>query len=213
MGDSDPCSEHPHRKFPCLHNESYYIFEIELYEGQEPEPSEKYGLKLGGPIAVACVLLGVGIAISILKYARHLDRVSREKKEVAEEDKQAKFQNNIVCRRWEDDDDTGKGGGLRNDLTECTVPTEQLNPSDSEDSSGGNFDTIHRAAPEPPTSDGQLGCSECAICSMEFEPGQLVYQSNNPLCEHMHHRKCMEKWLKLQNTCPLCNQPFVLQTV
>jgi hypothetical protein len=38
-----------------------------------------------------------------------------------------------------------------------------------------------------------------------------VYKSNNPRCCHRHHQACMDKWLNIQNTCPVCNQPYVLQ--
>lgn len=62
----------------------------------------------------------------------------------------------------------------------------------------------------------RAGCKDgsvCAICNEEYQAGQPVYESNNPLCKHQHHQKCMDKWLECQNTCPICNQAFVLQTV
>jgi hypothetical protein len=56
------------------------------------------------------------------------------------------------------------------------------------------------------------GLVVCAICSQPFETGQPVYESNNPQCQHTHHKTCMDKWLVYQNTCPVCHQPFVLCT-
>jgi hypothetical protein len=64
-------------------------------------------------------------------------------------------------------------------------------------------------------NDEEMGSTDsiCPICSKEFEPGQLVYKSNNPSCRHTHHKSCMDNWLHCQNSCPVCNQAFVLQTV
>jgi DNA-directed RNA polymerase subunit RPC12/RpoP len=53
----------------------------------------------------------------------------------------------------------------------------------------------------------------CALCSEPFLDGEQVVESNNPQCKHCHHKACMDKWLRIQNTCPVCHQAFVLLTV
>ena len=55
--------------------------------------------------------------------------------------------------------------------------------------------------------------STCALCSDPFIDGDQVVESNNPLCNHCHHKACMNRWLQFQNTCPVCNHPYVVQTV
>ena len=55
--------------------------------------------------------------------------------------------------------------------------------------------------------------SVCAVCKEEYQAGEPVYESNNPQCGHEHHKKCMDKWLQFQNSCPTCNQPFSLKVV
>jgi Ring finger domain len=53
--------------------------------------------------------------------------------------------------------------------------------------------------------------SVCAICNKEYSEGEGIYESNNPRCGHEFHQECMNKWLAIQNACPICTRPFVLQ--
>lgn len=41
----------------------------------------------------------------------------------------------------------------------------------------------------------------CAICLMDFEEGAKLIQLP---CRHAFHSKCIRKWLKQSNRCPLC---------
>lgn len=45
---------------------------------------------------------------------------------------------------------------------------------------------------------------ECIICTDEFK----LHQGKRILkCEHVYHKKCIDKWLrKYKNNCPLCRQ-------
>ena len=52
----------------------------------------------------------------------------------------------------------------------------------------------------------------CLICSEPMDELQPIYISNNKKCGHSFHANCMESWLKIQNTCPLCNEPFAILT-
>jgi hypothetical protein len=42
---------------------------------------------------------------------------------------------------------------------------------------------------------------KCTICLMELSEGTDVILLP---CEHIFHEKCITKWLKVHNTCPLC---------
>ena len=43
------------------------------------------------------------------------------------------------------------------------------------------------------------------ICIICFEPIEKKY-SFTDTCEHTFHKKCIEDWAKLQNTCPVCRK-------
>ncbi|CAK9168148.1 unnamed protein product [Ilex paraguariensis] len=44
--------------------------------------------------------------------------------------------------------------------------------------------------------------SECSICLMEFKDGEFCCVL--PSCNHNFHVHCIENWLRLNKTCPLC---------
>jgi hypothetical protein len=51
------------------------------------------------------------------------------------------------------------------------------------------------------------GATECAVCLAEFahgEAGRLV-----PGCGHGFHAACIETWLRVRSTCPLCRAAVV----
>lgn len=45
---------------------------------------------------------------------------------------------------------------------------------------------------------------ECAICFIDFKDKDQILCLN---CSELHffHRRCIIDWLKMRNTCPLCN--------
>ena len=43
---------------------------------------------------------------------------------------------------------------------------------------------------------------DCAICLSEFEENEDVKAI--PFCKHVFHPNCLEKWLSVQVTCPVC---------
>jgi hypothetical protein len=54
----------------------------------------------------------------------------------------------------------------------------------------------------------------CAICLSHFEPQELVCESNNSSCQHVFHKDCMVDWLmKGHDTCPMCREVYLLNTV
>lgn len=53
----------------------------------------------------------------------------------------------------------------------------------------------------PKSSDGT-----CPICLSDYEPKETL--RSIPECNHYFHAKCIDEWLKLNGTCPLCrNSP------
>ncbi|KMZ74516.1 E3 ubiquitin-protein ligase, ATL family [Zostera marina] len=42
----------------------------------------------------------------------------------------------------------------------------------------------------------------CSICVMDFENTELLRLL--PKCEHAFHSLCIEEWLKICMTCPIC---------
>ena len=57
-----------------------------------------------------------------------------------------------------------------------------------------------------PLSSSQL---QCAICISEFNEGEEV---RNLPCGHMFHIGCIDEWLGLNVTCPLCKQDVRVTT-
>ena len=42
----------------------------------------------------------------------------------------------------------------------------------------------------------------CAICRVNFEENDVIRTLNN--CGHYFHSNCIDNWLELRNTCPIC---------
>jgi len=55
--------------------------------------------------------------------------------------------------------------------------------------------------------DVEVDEKECAICQEDMEVGnEIVFM---PACDHGFHNECMQRWLKLQNWCPVCRSQIV----
>lgn len=49
----------------------------------------------------------------------------------------------------------------------------------------------------------------CAICLSEFQPMETL--KTIPDCDHCFHADCIDEWLRLNGTCPMCrNSPTQL---
>lgn len=59
------------------------------------------------------------------------------------------------------------------------------------------FKRLHRIS----VNDNSM-CSMCPICLVNFKNNNTVIKSNN--CSHLFHYKCLKKWMKFKNSCPVC---------
>ncbi|XP_051203932.1 uncharacterized protein [Lolium perenne] len=57
------------------------------------------------------------------------------------------------------------------------------------------------------SDDAAGGKAECAVCIVEFRDGDLVRLL--PRCGHRFHAACVDAWLRLHSTCPLCRADVV----
>ena len=48
---------------------------------------------------------------------------------------------------------------------------------------------------------------KCNICFLKFEVGE--YKRNLPNCGHFYHKKCIDKWLKIDSRCPICRDKLL----
>lgn len=121
------------------------------------------------------------------------------------------FENKLPCKPF-----CGNGESSRI-TTAATMDTEADSADDDDDDNTSSSDSLEQmeaqCCPEPPKGRSFKEGSACALCTEDFQGGQPVVQSNNPSCGHVHHKKCIDQWLRFQNTCPVCNQAYVLQTV
>lgn len=61
--------------------------------------------------------------------------------------------------------------------------------------------------PKFPFVRGDSGESVCAICLGEYKDGEMLRML--PDCKHWFHLKCVDEWLKLNASCPVCrNSPL-----
>src|SRR6056297_845776 len=64
-----------------------------------------------------------------------------------------------------------------------------------------------RKTPEP-----KVEISTCSICFEDYAPGEYV-QNVDCLCNRGYfHRKCIDKWLRKKQTCPLCRDSISKNT-
>ncbi|CAL2031070.1 hypothetical protein CAEBREN_21502 [Caenorhabditis brenneri] len=51
---------------------------------------------------------------------------------------------------------------------------------------------------------GDMTSNECAICMIDFEPGERIRFLP---CMHSFHQECVDEWLLKSFTCPSCLEP------
>ncbi|KAF3319706.1 RING-H2 finger protein ATL32 [Carex littledalei] len=53
--------------------------------------------------------------------------------------------------------------------------------------------------------------AQCAICLSILQTGETVKRI--PVCKHFFHIECINKWLRLHSTCPMCRSPATSTTM
>lgn len=48
---------------------------------------------------------------------------------------------------------------------------------------------------------------KCYICFHKFEKGK--FKRHLPNCKHFYHKKCIDKWLKINARCPICRDKLI----
>jgi hypothetical protein len=185
------------------------------YDKQGEDPSVKYGMKLGAPVALGLVVLGALFTYILIRCSRYQEQSAVNEQQKQEQEKEEKLKGQLVCKSWshggaKDDIDVDEEAGYKrqnDDFTDSTLSSAMF--SSSSDSDSDDLDESIGQQQQHHQKDGK----ECALCSEQFLPRQMICESNNPHCRHEFHKTCMDQWLKFQNTCPICNQPYALQTV
>lgn len=102
---------------------------------------------------------------------------------------------------------------LINPFTQGMVVIERS--SGGENSSSSNFESLidellSRKSGRPPASKAAIdamesvevaGGDQCVICLEEWEAGE---RAKRMPCDHRFHGECIEKWLKIHGSCPVC---------
>ncbi|KAF9980715.1 hypothetical protein BGZ65_004764 [Modicella reniformis] len=116
--------------------------------------------------------------------------------------------------------------GVARPDTSVTVPSSttasesaSTSPSLSSRKKGQFFSVFRKEnmlpkPPKPPKTSSQTSSIEyltlndpqdavCAICLCDYEDEEELRKMN---CSHYFHKNCVDKWLKLNRNCPLCNK-------
>lgn len=48
---------------------------------------------------------------------------------------------------------------------------------------------------------------KCNICLQQFKVSE--YKRKLPNCKHIYHKKCIDKWLKIDSRCPICRNKLL----
>ncbi|KAJ1704471.1 hypothetical protein LUZ63_004250 [Rhynchospora breviuscula] len=59
------------------------------------------------------------------------------------------------------------------------------------------------------SSECSNGWAQCAICLSVLKIGDMVKQL--PVCKHFFHIECIDKWLRLHSTCPMCRSTVLAE--
>ena len=177
-------------------------------EQHSTAPSKKYGLKSAIPLLLGFIVLSA-IFVAVMMYCNKKSQDMKKRKRkgaivamsrvsITCSSNANRFET-LMCKGRE----MGKSQRARESLTfKASRPSRAV----SEDT------TLQDGASSDGSSAAGSSNGECALCSRRLGEEEL-YESNNPQCCHCFHAECMEKWLEIQNTCPTCNQPFLLMTV
>jgi hypothetical protein len=123
----------------------------------------------------------------------------------------------LVVREWCDAGDDGVSSSTADESSENEADVEIL-PVDKQLSQ----EPVEQLEAAPPNvkQEGDV-CSlgeddessvRCAICLAPYVKHERVCESNNMSCLHVFHEDCMVKWLKIHIRCPVCRQPYLVES-
>jgi hypothetical protein len=104
----------------------------------------------------------------------------------------------------------GNGNGEADEAAASSPRGSLEDPTGADVPRGGALAALPSfASGSAPPPDGDGGAPECAICLCRFAEGEVVCESNNPLCHHAYHRDCLEPWLLRHERCPVCREVYL----
>lgn len=192
MGDSyEPINDADHGLFEG----GTGVTSLEDPESYINSPSVKHGIRLTAPVVLGFLLLGfVSVAI-LLYYSRRHEKKKKQEMEGAQDQRSQRFRDSVTSKAFLVPSDDSVETGL-NTNTDPSVETGD----------GRSSVLASRDAEDP-----VFRSADCALCSEPLgQDHTQIYESNNAHCNHCFHAECMDQWLKFQNTCPTCNQPFAI---
>lgn len=192
-------------------------------------PSKKFGMGFFVGIFLGFIVFSAMLVVVIIWISKKYDDTRATKKKGKDRQHRQELKSNLICKPWCPEgasesptrDSTEKSASAQDDgatadsLSCLTVAGEydsdmvDIELQDKEEEQA--VVNLEYATPKESGFQQKDGCV-CGLCNEEYQPGQPVYESNNPRCRHEFHQICMERWLEFQNTCPTCNQPFALHT-
>lgn len=180
-----------------------------------PWNNDDYGkLVMAGIISVVIIFAAVTTLV-IFCTVQKLEQRKRHKQKEQQNNKGKHLAAAVPCYKWDPMNHNGAlnhgTSGVSSSSYTNTIITAQEGLSSVDASSSGDIYDVEQPLPEKGSKDDYH--FYCAVCSVSFENGIRVYESNNPKCRHIFHQNCMDKWLNHQNTCPICNEIYALQYV
>ena len=96
------------------------------------------------------------------------------------------------------------------------VPSTPTPPGTAEEAAAGDVElgaagmdeAAIRALPRVVVQGAGAGggdAASCAVCLGEYDRGDVLRVL--PGCEHSFHRPCVDQWLRLRTSCPVCRTP------
>ncbi|XP_040385950.1 E3 ubiquitin-protein ligase EL5-like [Oryza brachyantha] len=143
--------------------------------------------------ALTGCLVVVNVALVLLVYL-YFWRVFSRKRSAAD----------AASARSDDDDDDGGGGAL----SSASAPPAAVSARTRDDVLASLPVFVVRSFSAAGGGGGEKAEAECAVCIAELRDGDECRAL--PRCGHRFHAACVDAWLRLHTTCPLCRASVVV---